>query len=123
MYWKECCVKNNIDVGRFDYQEVYARILSNKRELIECVKYSVKPISITSESVGVINEATRGLKLFNGSGIFRKLSMTKDDKEIHKTIIESATMQSTYCRTYEGYKKIVYKDLNEVEKMKDKMKI
>ncbi len=124
MYWRDCCIKHNINVGNLDYQEVYARPLSDKRELIECVKYSVKPMSITSESIETINEATKGLKLFNGSGIFRKLSTSEENKEHHKLIIDSAQVQSTYCRTYkQGYKQISYRDVNEVEKMKANLKL
>lgn len=120
-FWRNCCVKNNINVGSFDYQEVYARPLSDKRELIECVKYSVKPISITENSIKAIEKATKGLKLFNGSGIFRKLSSTSADNDKHKLIIESATKQTTYARGKNGYMPICYKDNAELLHMQKVM--
>ena len=123
MFWRNCCIKNDINVGSFDYQEVYARPLTDKRELIECVKYSIKPMSITEHSIKAIEEATKGLKLFNGSGIFRKLSSETEEKEKHKLIINSATTQTTYARTKEGYKTITFKDFAEMERMKEHFKI
>ena len=119
MYWRECCIKNNINVGNFDYQELYARPLKNKRELIECVKYSVKPISITEVSIKIIDNALRGLKLFNGAGIFRKISTeNKENIKSHKNIISNAEFSHTYARTFEGYKLIKYNDCEKTEEMK-----
>lgn len=124
MYWRDCCVKNNIAVGNLDYQELYARPLINKAELIECVKYSVKPISITEESLQVIHKALKGLKLFNGSGIFRQISTVKQKEvEMHKTIIDNSTEYETFARTPAGYKIIKYNNTEELQKMKDNLSL
>ena len=109
--WHEHLLKADVEDNSIEYNLVYARPLKNIKDILECVKYSVKPSSIKSGNVENFVNNLKGLKLFSGSGIFRKLK-ENEENESSINIIENAIYQTTYYRdnTTGKYKIIRYSD-------------
>lgn len=98
--WHTHTVKQGINSGNIDYLEVYARKLTKEKDLLECVKYSIKPISITEKSIKILSEEMKGLRLYNACG---ELKLPKDEEVNIDEKIEAAIEEVLYERTKNGY--------------------
>lgn len=106
--WHGFLIKAGVEDKSIDYNLLYARPLESIKDILECVKYSVKPMCITPDSVEMFRYNLKNLKLYSGHGIFR---IKKENESVSFTdIISNVIEQATFMRDINGYKLISYKN-------------
>lgn len=107
--WHGYLIKAGVEDNSINYNLVYARPLQSVNDLLECVKYSVKPCVITKDTIQRFTSILKHLKLYSGHGIFRVTKEKEEEnKEECKNIMQNYKLQFAFAREFDGYKLIKY---------------